>query len=145
MIDENANHRSEMRISPPGRIPSTWVIPTDEESIIARHCVSLAPGSQFAAASVNVPTRPTRVREGTVCQETVRCVMGSGDGDGPADSITSKTPVSVRAQRGFLKDYNPARLKKRSRRCADPLAQVPADGHEMIGSSYSAATGNLIA
>jgi acetate kinase len=48
VIDENANRRDETRISPPGRAPSTWVIPTDEESIIARHCVSLLGCSQFA-------------------------------------------------------------------------------------------------
>ena len=40
-VDEDANRRGEVRISPAGRVPSIWAIPTDEELMIARHTVSL--------------------------------------------------------------------------------------------------------
>ncbi len=36
-IDAAANEAGETRISPPGKAPSVWVIPTDEERMIARH------------------------------------------------------------------------------------------------------------
>jgi len=36
-LDEAANGTQGPRISPPGAIPSVWVIPTDEEAMIARH------------------------------------------------------------------------------------------------------------
>lgn len=36
-IDAAANAAGETRISPPGRSPSVWVIPTDEERMIAQH------------------------------------------------------------------------------------------------------------
>jgi acetate kinase len=40
-LDEDANHRDEVRISLAGRAPSVWVIPTDEELMIAHHTASL--------------------------------------------------------------------------------------------------------
>jgi acetate kinase len=39
--DEDANRRDELKISPAGKVPSVWVIPTDEELMIARHTASL--------------------------------------------------------------------------------------------------------
>ena len=39
--DEEANEHHQKRISPPGRNPSVWVIPTDEEGVIARHTVAV--------------------------------------------------------------------------------------------------------
>ncbi|HEU5179460.1 MAG TPA: acetate/propionate family kinase [Candidatus Polarisedimenticolia bacterium] len=40
-IDEQANERGADRISKPGSRPSAWVIPTNEELMIARHTASL--------------------------------------------------------------------------------------------------------
>jgi acetate kinase len=40
-LDEDANRRDGLRISPAGQVPSVWVIPTDEELMIARHTASL--------------------------------------------------------------------------------------------------------
>jgi len=40
-LDEGANCRGGPRISPAGQVPSIWVIPTDEELMIARHTASL--------------------------------------------------------------------------------------------------------
>jgi len=39
-LDQDAKARSERRISRPGASPSVWVIPTDEERMIARHTVN---------------------------------------------------------------------------------------------------------
>jgi acetate kinase len=36
-LDAAANQTCGPRISPPGAVPSVWVIPTDEEAMIARH------------------------------------------------------------------------------------------------------------
>jgi len=36
-IDQPANQRGDLRISVAGKVPSVWVIPTDEELMIARH------------------------------------------------------------------------------------------------------------
>jgi acetate kinase len=41
VLDGDANRQDRLRISPVGRFPSVWVIPTDEELMIARHTVSL--------------------------------------------------------------------------------------------------------
>jgi acetate kinase len=44
-LDDGANRRGGPRVSPGGRTPSVWVIPTDEELVIARHTLRLvAPG-----------------------------------------------------------------------------------------------------
>jgi acetate kinase len=40
-IDADANQRNQRCISPPQRTPSVWVIPTDEESVIASHTFAL--------------------------------------------------------------------------------------------------------
>ena len=40
-LDEDTNLRGGPRVSPAGRVPSVWVIPTDEELMIARHTASL--------------------------------------------------------------------------------------------------------
>lgn len=40
-LDTAANARHGPRISPPGSAVSAWVVPTDEESMIARHVVAL--------------------------------------------------------------------------------------------------------
>jgi acetate kinase len=40
-LDEEANRRGETRISREGRHPSVWVIPTDEERMIAEHTLRL--------------------------------------------------------------------------------------------------------
>jgi acetate kinase len=41
-IDPAANERREPCISPPGRVPSVWVLRTDEEGVIAAHTRELA-------------------------------------------------------------------------------------------------------
>jgi len=43
-LDEAANEAQGPRISPPGAIPSVWVIPTDEEAMIARHTLRVVRG-----------------------------------------------------------------------------------------------------
>ncbi len=40
-LDEVADCRDGLRISPAGQVPSVWVIPTDEELMMARHTASL--------------------------------------------------------------------------------------------------------
>ena len=40
-LDDEANRRGGPRVSPEGRSPSAWVIPTDEELMIARHTLRL--------------------------------------------------------------------------------------------------------
>jgi acetate kinase len=40
-LDEDANRQDKLKISPAGQMPSVWVIPTDEELMIARHTASL--------------------------------------------------------------------------------------------------------
>lgn len=40
-IDADANQRSEACISPKGKTPSVWVIPTDEEFVIATHTLDV--------------------------------------------------------------------------------------------------------
>jgi acetate kinase len=40
-LDEEANRRGETRISREGLCPSVWVIPTDEERVIAEHTLRL--------------------------------------------------------------------------------------------------------
>ncbi len=40
-LDDEANRRGGPRISPEGSSPSAWVIPTDEELMIARHTLRL--------------------------------------------------------------------------------------------------------
>ncbi len=40
-VDDEANRKGGPRISPEGRTPSAWVIPTDEELMIARHTLRL--------------------------------------------------------------------------------------------------------
>jgi acetate kinase len=40
-LDEAANAARELRISPAGKAPSVWVIPTDEERMIALHTLRL--------------------------------------------------------------------------------------------------------
>ena len=41
-LDEAANRRGELRISPAGARVATFVIPTDEEIVIARHTLRLS-------------------------------------------------------------------------------------------------------
>jgi acetate kinase len=41
-LDEDANHHGELRISPAGARVATFVIPTDEEIVIARHTLRLS-------------------------------------------------------------------------------------------------------
>jgi acetate kinase len=40
-LDEEANQRGDVQVSKSGRSPSVWVIPTDEELMIAHHTISL--------------------------------------------------------------------------------------------------------
>ena len=40
-IDPDANQRGDVCISPEGCIPSVWVIPTDEEAVIASHTLAI--------------------------------------------------------------------------------------------------------
>jgi acetate kinase len=48
-IDEDANQARGSRISPEGAKPSVWVIPTDEEAMIARHTLRVVRASGVAA------------------------------------------------------------------------------------------------
>jgi acetate kinase len=41
LADADANCQNSTRISPPGHTPSVWVIPTDEEGVIASHTLSV--------------------------------------------------------------------------------------------------------
>ncbi|HMF38758.1 MAG TPA: hypothetical protein VKF17_19120, partial [Isosphaeraceae bacterium] len=43
-LDDEANRRGGPRVSPEGSSPSAWVIPTDEELMIARHTLRLLGG-----------------------------------------------------------------------------------------------------
>ncbi len=43
-LDDEANRRGGPRVSPEGRSPSAWVIPTDEELMIARHTLRFLGG-----------------------------------------------------------------------------------------------------
>jgi acetate kinase len=43
-IDVDANERNRQCITPPGKSPSVWVIPTDEEGVIAAHTVAVVTG-----------------------------------------------------------------------------------------------------
>lgn len=43
-IDPDANERGRGCISPSGQSPSVWVIPTDEEAVIAAHTLAVVPG-----------------------------------------------------------------------------------------------------
>jgi acetate kinase len=47
-LDDEANHRGGPRISKGGRVPSVWVIPTNEELMIARHTLRLICASTAA-------------------------------------------------------------------------------------------------
>jgi acetate kinase len=49
-LDEEANRRGGPRISPAGRVPSVWVIPTNEELMIARHTLRLVRAATAAQA-----------------------------------------------------------------------------------------------
>ena len=40
-LDEQANDRGGPQLSPPGSPASAWVVPTDENLMIARHTVTL--------------------------------------------------------------------------------------------------------
>lgn len=42
-LDAGSNARGRGRLSPPGQAPSVWVIPTDEESVIAAHTLAAVP------------------------------------------------------------------------------------------------------
>ncbi|TVQ85715.1 MAG: acetate/propionate family kinase [Chromatiaceae bacterium] len=49
-IDAAANARGDGCISPPGQTPSVWVIPTDEERMIARHTLAVVGAAGLPAA-----------------------------------------------------------------------------------------------
>jgi len=51
VLDEEANRRGGPRISSDGRKPSVWVIPTDEELMIARHTLQIVHGSAPGAVA----------------------------------------------------------------------------------------------
>jgi len=40
-IDRDANRANAQCLSPPGQVPSVWVIPTDEEGVIASHTLAV--------------------------------------------------------------------------------------------------------
>jgi acetate kinase len=44
-VDPQANERASARISPEGQAPSVWVIPTDEEGVIASHTLAIVGSS----------------------------------------------------------------------------------------------------
>ena len=43
-LDETANRQHGPRLSPAGATPAVWVIPTDEEAMIARHTLRVVRG-----------------------------------------------------------------------------------------------------
>src|SRR5206468_4205480 len=48
-MDPGANERQEACISLPGRSPTVWIVPADEQQVIAKHTsklISLLPSSQ---------------------------------------------------------------------------------------------------
>lgn len=45
-LDEDANSRGNLRISPPGDAPAVWVVPTDEELMIAQHTLDVVTGRE---------------------------------------------------------------------------------------------------
>jgi acetate kinase len=53
-LDEEANARHGPRISRPGSRVSAWVIPTNEEAMIARHTRALVGTSRSARSTANV-------------------------------------------------------------------------------------------
>ncbi len=56
-LDEDANRRGDTLISPEGHRPSVWVIPTDEERMIAEHTLRL---TRHMAAQDRQPARGGR-------------------------------------------------------------------------------------
>jgi acetate kinase len=62
-LDSDANQRSDVRISLKDGAPSVWVIPTDEEAVIAAHTLAVvrgltaarAPAGQFAGGPAEGP------------------------------------------------------------------------------------------
>lgn len=51
-IEPEVNERGRGRISPPGRSPSVWVIPTDEESVIAAGTLSAVKSATASSRSL---------------------------------------------------------------------------------------------
>jgi acetate kinase len=49
-IDPQANERGMLKISVGDSIPSVWVIPTDEERMIAMHTTSVVEAAEGSAA-----------------------------------------------------------------------------------------------
>jgi acetate kinase len=43
-IDPDANHCRSACLSLEGKVPPMWVIPTDEEDVIASHTLAVVPG-----------------------------------------------------------------------------------------------------
>jgi acetate kinase len=58
-LDEDANRRGGPRISPAGQVPSVWVIPTDEELMIACHTASLLHSPIAPPVQCPGPGRPS--------------------------------------------------------------------------------------
>jgi acetate kinase len=62
-IDADANERGNVCISPEGCTPSVWVIPTDEEAVIASHTLAVVRSSaarirRHTRAAVGAPSSP---------------------------------------------------------------------------------------
>jgi acetate kinase len=59
VVDEEANLRGEGRIDAPASKIPVWVLPTDEERVIARHTAAILkrPASESAPASVEIPNQ----------------------------------------------------------------------------------------
>ena len=74
-LDDEANRRGGPRISPEGRSPSAWVIPTDEELMIARHTLRLLGGESEPAEERR------RTHDDRTIRPHARGPQGTGCGD----------------------------------------------------------------
>ena len=69
-IDPDAQQRGNICISPPGQAPSVWVIPTDEEAVIASHALTVVRSARTEPApSINDPQEePAEASRLSSCQ-----------------------------------------------------------------------------
>lgn len=91
-IDIDANQRGNMCISPEGNTPSVWVIPTDEEAVIASHTLAVvrsqaarAPRRTHAVAGVLPLTLPPCSSE----------LVSSGPQVPTGDCLTERNPEAT--------------------------------------------------
>ena len=76
-LDEEANLSHGPRISTDGRVPSVWVIPTNEELMIARHTLRLVSTSTVPKMAVIKPTTEGLVLRGGAPEVSVSDVVSA--------------------------------------------------------------------